>query len=54
VKLRGPLKEKCIAVVLGLFESKAFSHYHCYWGPFESKAAHLYIAVTVGPHLKAR
>jgi len=23
-------------------------------GPFESKVVHLYIAVAVGPHLKAR
>jgi len=38
VKLGGPLKEKClcIKVTLGLFESKVFTHYSCYWGPFES------------------
>ena len=39
VKLGGPLKEKCITVILG---------------PFKNKVAHLYIAVAVGPHLKAR
>jgi len=33
------LKEKCIAVI---------------WGPFINRVAHLYIAVAVGPHLKAR
>jgi len=33
-KVRGFLKEKCITVTLG---------------PFESKVAHLYIAIAVGP-----
>jgi len=33
VKLRGPLKERCITVILGPFESKIFSHYNCCWGP---------------------
>ena len=26
----------CITVTLGPFESKVFTHYNCYWGPFES------------------
>jgi len=49
VKLGGPLKEKCTTDTLGPFESKVFTHYNCCWGPFESKVAHLYIAVGVGP-----
>jgi len=49
VKVGGLLKEKCITVTLGPFESKIFTHYNCCWGPFESQAAHLYIAVAVGP-----
>jgi len=37
VKLGDPLKDKCITVALG---------------PFESKVDHLYIAIAVGPLLK--
>jgi len=54
IEIWSTLKEKCITVILGSFESKVFSHYNCCWGPFESKVAHLYSAVAIGPHLKAR
>jgi len=50
VKSVSPLKEKflCITVTLGAFESKIFTHHNNCCGPFESKAAYLYIAATVG------
>ena len=32
MRLGGPLKEKCITIILGPFESKVFSHYNCCWG----------------------
>jgi len=41
VKLGGPLKEKCITVILGPFESKVFSHYNCCWGPFSKQSSPL-------------
>jgi len=33
VNLGGPLKEKCITVSLGPFESEVFTCYNCCWGP---------------------
>jgi len=49
--LRRPLKEKCITVTLGPFESKVFSLHitTAVGGPFESKLAYLCITVAVGP-----
>jgi len=53
VKLGGPLKQKflCIAVSLGPFKSKVFTHYNCCWGRLwmQSSLLILYIAVAVGP-----
>ena len=57
MKLGDPLKEKCITVILGPFESLKARYFHittAVGGRFESKVAHLYIAVSVGPRLKAR
>ena len=50
------MKEKCITVILGPFESLKARYFHittAVGGRFESKVAHLYIAIAVGPHLKA-
>ena len=33
-EVRVLLKEKCITVIFGPFESTVFSHYNCCWGPF--------------------
>jgi len=41
VKLGGPLKEKCITVIFGPFESKLFSHYNCCWEPFWKQSSPL-------------
>ena len=41
MKLGGPLKEKCITVILGPFESKVFSHYNCCWGPLWKQSSPL-------------
>ena len=51
MKLGGPLKQKCITVSLGPFESKVFTHYNCCWGPLWMQSSLLiqYIAVAVGP-----
>jgi len=40
-----------ISEVRGPFERKVD---YSYLGPFKKKVAHIYIAVAVGPHLKAR
>ena len=41
MKLGGPLKEKCITVIFGPFESKLFSHYNCCWEPFWKQSSPL-------------
>jgi len=42
VNLGGPLKEKCITVSLGPFESKILTLYNCCWGPLWKQGRLLY------------
>jgi len=49
VKLGGPLKGKCVTDTLGLLKTWYLHITTAVGDLFESKAAHLYIAVAVGP-----
>jgi len=40
-EVRVLLKEKCITVIFGPFESTVFSHYNCCWGPFWKQSSPL-------------
>jgi len=53
-EVRDPLKEKCITVILGPFESKVFSHYNCCWGPIWKQSSPLIHCSGCCAHLKAR
>ena len=53
-EVRGRFERKVRYSYFGPFVSKVFAHYNCCWGPFESKVAHVHIAIAVESPLKAR
>jgi len=54
VNLGGPLKEKCITVSLGPFESEVFTRYNCCWGPLWKQSSPLIHCNCCWAPLKAR